>query len=202
LRGVVAGPSEGTYREVPGPSEGTYRCGEPDLVVVAEGRELFVHKTVLTEASSFFRELLKTDPKCTRINANNARYDSMVLALRTCYPPQPKHIFNTIIEYSTILSAWEIGVHFALSKLANEAVPLLLLGIDRGNVVSVLRACLKHPRDAGAVKLREACMAFLPPQDEQRAEWVQLVARYPQLQPFDNTEPRHRFLSTRRLRGE
>lgn len=166
-----------------------------DFTIVAEQREIPVHRSVLTRTSPFLNSFLTSDTSCTRINANNAKHEAMLIVLAIMYAagtPQAEVISSTTgpsfafansrYDFSIILSAWEIGMHFQLSEVASSAVKLLLPLLSKYTCVRALRSCLKHPKDEGANHIKEVAATFLPPlqdTEDQRADWRVLKEKYP-----------------------
>ncbi len=164
-----------------------------DFAFVAEGREVLVHRQVITAQSPFLRDFLHGDPGCTRINANNALFDAMVAVMSSLYTfSQLSYLLDddTRCPFPVLLSAWEIATHFHLARQSQCILPIVVRRVDRTNVVRTLKAALKQLQssssrqrgvDEGAIRLRDACVAHLPPvvsSAQQQSEWTELLNKY------------------------
>ena len=176
-----------------------------DFVIVAEGKEILSHRSVLMAQSPFLRKFLDQDPTCTRINANNAKHESMMIALRAIYAMYNRQdrngvrlgqfFSNSRYDFSVLLSVWEISMHFKLVDVAAEVVPLILPLLSRYTAVRALRSCLKHPSDDGALHIKAESLRLIPPlldTEEQREEWTALLGKYPFLVPLSEVRERSR----------
>ena len=89
-----------------------------DFTFIAEGREVHVHRAVVTEASPFLKQFLLKDPACTRIHANNALYEAMYAVLKYLYATLKSDAVVQVLSpespFEVVLSAWEIAAHFQL----------------------------------------------------------------------------------------
>ena len=154
-----------------------------DFIVVAEGKEFFVHRSVIRLHSPYLREFLDGDPHCTRINANNARYDAMKIVLASMYDDATPADFGFWSrDFGVILSTWEIAMHFALVDIAQAALPILLGLLDRSNVLRAIKGALKHPQSPPSKQILQKCMTFLPPlldTAEAVAAWDALQQQHP-----------------------
>jgi chromosome segregation ATPase len=168
---------------------GPLRFNDPatsDFIIAAEGKELHVHKSVLTSKSPFLKKFLTADPTCARINANNAKYPAMMTVLRSLYetPETGKEFGAYHYNADIIASIWEIAMHFQLPDIATVATARLLQLLDHGCTFRVLQATFKHASSSNAKALqRHIATAYLPPTllPEQQGAWAIMCSAHPWL---------------------
>ena len=159
-----------------------------DFIVAAEGKPIYVHRQILLAHSPFLRDFLWKDPGCSRINANNALYDSMCIALKGLYDPvrDETQLFSKEQRYNflLVLSTWEIAMHFTIESVAVSATPRLLALIDAKNVLKAVKGCLKHPKSKLAQQVMQQCLQYLPPSSDDPVmlrEWTEMQRKHKQL---------------------
>lgn len=165
-----------------------------DFVIVAEGEEIFTHRSVLMSQSPFLRKFLQGDPSCTRINANNAKKEAMQVVIGALYTiptdlsPYSDDAKLTLVEKSlqwgavtvglggsapqhsvpVLVSAWEICLHFQLHVVGHYVVTKLLLPlVTKSNVLRCLKPVMKHRHSSSdAEAVYQWCLdnELLPPE--------------------------------------